>query len=228
MYKLAFAKALQDAVKMLRYHLVFRYAYEDFMNLDDVQKTMQILQNMQALLGRQDPWIPVYAAIGGALIGGITAIFPNLIIERFKGRRERQDKLMALRREALGAALEWIEPMRNAESRASLLVMSAIQGQVSHEDFLEKFPYILGDLVKRDLPANQRAVLPDNIYGRGHSIIRAFDELQYLGVKYGQEAKVLGKLMAGFQECSTKLEAIRNQIAELESDLKKAFIKTFK
>jgi hypothetical protein len=197
------------------------------MNLDDVQKTMQILQSMKALLGQQNPWIPVYAAIGGALIGAIAAIFPNILIERFKERRERRERLMVLKREALGAVLEWIEPMRNAENGASLLVMSAIRGEVSHEDFLKRFPYILGDLVKKDLPAIQRVVLPDDIYKRGHSIVHEFDELQYLGVKYGQEAKVMGKLMAGFQECSTKLDAIGNQITELESDLKKAFIKTF-
>lgn len=197
------------------------------MNLDDVQKAVQIIQSIQALLGQPNPWIPVYATIGGALIGAIAAIFPNMIIESYKERRKRQEKLMALRREALGAALEWIEPMRNAENKASLLVMSAIRGEVSHEDFLEKFPYILGDLKKRDLPANQRAVLPDNIYARGHSIVHEFDELQYLGVKYGQQAKVMGKLMAGFQECSSKLDAIGNQITELESDLREAFIKTF-
>ncbi len=148
-------------------------------------------------------------------------------IERSRWRRERQEKLTGLKREALAAALEWIEPMRNAESRASGLVMSAIRGEVSHEDFLERFPYLLGDLVKKDLPANQRAVLPDNVYARGHGIILEFDELQYLGVRYGQKAKVMGKLMAGFQESSAKLDTIGKQISELETDLKKAFSKTF-
>src|SRR4030042_940679 len=103
-------------------------------------------------------------------------------------RRERQEKLTELKREALAATLEWIESMRNAETRASGLVMSAIRGEVSHEDFLGRFPYLLGNLVKKDLPANQRAVLPDNVYARGHRIILEFDELQYLGVRYGQEA----------------------------------------
>ncbi len=105
--------------------------------------------------------------------------------------------------------------------------MSAIRGEVSHEDFLGRFPYLLGDLEKKDLPANQRAVLPDNVYARGHRIILEFDELQYLGVRYGQEAKVMGKVMAGFQECSAKLDTIGKQISELETDLKKAFSKTF-
>jgi hypothetical protein len=60
---------------------------EGFMDLDDLQKTIQILQGLKALLGQQNPWIPVYAAIGGALVGAISAIFPNMIIERLKERR---------------------------------------------------------------------------------------------------------------------------------------------
>jgi hypothetical protein len=163
----------------------------------------------------------------GVLVGGLISSLTAIRIERSKWRRERQEKLMALKREALGAALEWIEPMRNAESRASALVMSAIRGEVSHEDFLRRFPYILGDLVKRDLPANQRAVLPDNVYGSGHRIVHEFEELQYLGVKYGQEAKVMGRVVAGFQECSAKLDTVGKQIADLDADLKKAFSKTF-
>jgi hypothetical protein len=166
---------------------------------------------------------PLLGALVGALISSLTAYG----IERSRWRRERQEKLTELKREALAAALEWIESMRNAETRASGLVMSAIRGEVSHEDFLGRFPYLLGDLVKKDLPANQRAVLPDNVYARGHRIILEFDELQYLGVRYGQEAKVMGKLMAGFQECSAKLDTIGKQISELETDLKKAFSKTF-
>jgi len=166
---------------------------------------------------------PLLGALVGALISSLTAYG----LERSKWRRERQEKLAGLKRGALAAALEWIEPMRNAETHACLLVMSAIRGEVSHEDFLKKFPYLLGDLVKRDLPANQRAVLPDNIYARGHRIVRELDELQYLGVRYGQEAKVMGKLMSGFQECSTKLDSIGKQISELETDLRRAFSKTF-
>jgi hypothetical protein len=57
------------------------------MNLDDAQKIIQILQSVKALLSQQNPWIPVYAAIGGALAGAIAAILPNVLIERLKERR---------------------------------------------------------------------------------------------------------------------------------------------
>lgn len=163
----------------------------------------------------------------GALVGALITSFTTYGIERSRWRRERREKLTGLKRDALAAALEWIEPMQNAETHASALVMAAIRGEVSHEDFLERFPYLLGDLVKKDLPADQRAVLPDNVYARGHRIILELDELRYLGVRYGQEAKVMGRLMAGFQECSAKLDTVGKEISELDTDLKEAFNKTF-
>jgi len=70
-------------------------------------------------------------------------------------------------------------------------------------------------------------VLPDNVYERGHRIVRELDEVRYLGVKYGEEARVKGKPLAGFQECSDKLDAISQQINDLERDLREAYQKTF-
>ena len=94
----------------------------------------------------------------GALVGGLIASLTARSIERQRWRQERREKLTGLRRDALSAALEWIEPMRNAETRASSLVMAAIQGNFDHENFLKEFPYLLGELVREDLPASQRAV----------------------------------------------------------------------
>jgi len=106
-------------------------------------------------------------------------------------------------------------------------VMSAIRGEVDPESFLKRFPYLLGELVKKDLTASQRAVLPDNIYERGHCIVRELDDLRSLGMQYGEQARIKGKLMAGFQECSAKLDTIRKKISELETDLREAFKRTF-
>lgn len=163
----------------------------------------------------------------GALVGGLIASFSAWTLDRQRWRRDRQEKLAALGRDALAAALEWIEPMRNAETRASSLVMATIRGDVDDEHFLKEFPYLLGDLVKSDLSASQRAVLPNGVYARGHRIVREVDELRILGLKYGQEARVMGKPMAGFQECSAKLKAIERQVSELETELRQAFRETF-
>lgn len=163
----------------------------------------------------------------GVFIGGFIAYFTARGVENRRWKNDRQEKLSGLQRNAIAAALEWIDPMRNAEIRASSLVMAAIHGDFDHEQFLKEFPYLLGELVKRELPADQRAVLPDNIYERGHRIAHDMEKLIPLGVKYGQEASVMNKPTAGFQECSNKLETIRKQISELETDLRKEFRQTF-
>ena len=163
----------------------------------------------------------------GALVGGLIASLTARSLERQRWRHERQEKLLVLQREALSEALEWIEPMRNAEIRASSMVMAAIRGNFEHEKFFNEFPYLLGELVKKDLSANQRAVLPDNIYERSNQIVRDMDQLRYLGVKYGSEATVMGKPMSGFQECSDKLETIGKQISDFENDLRELFRRTY-
>lgn len=163
----------------------------------------------------------------GVVVGGLISSLTSRSLERQRWRHDRQERLAALRREALAATLEWIEPMRNAEIRASSLVRAALGGDFEHERFFKEFPYLLGDLIKMDLPADQRAVLPDDVYVRGHRIVRKLDELRGLGVKYGQEARVKGKLMAGFQECSAKLDIVGKEISQLEEDLRKAFNETF-
>ena len=163
----------------------------------------------------------------GVIIGAIVSFATAWLLERQRWARQRKETLANIQRDAISAALEWIEPMRNAESRASSLVLGAIRGDVEEEQFLEKYPYLLGDLVKRDLPGNQRAVLPDDAYARGHKIVRELDDLRIMGVRYGQEATVMNKPFAGFQEISNKLNNIGNNILELEDDLRAAYLKTF-
>ncbi len=179
-----------------------------------------------------DELMPILLSMAGPLlgtiVGGLITFIVMRSIEHQRWLRERQEKLLGLKRDALAAALEWFEPMRNAESRASSLVMAAIRGEIDDERFLNEFPYLLGELIKKDLPANQRAVLPDNVYARGHRIVRELDEVRVLGIKYGQEARIKGKPLPGFRECSDKLGNIGQQITELEKELQEAYRRTFK
>jgi hypothetical protein len=163
----------------------------------------------------------------GVVVGGLISALSTWGLEHRRWRRNRSEKLEALRRDALTAALEWIEPMRNAESHASSLVMAVIRGDVDDEQFLEEFPYLIGDLAKKDLSASLRAILPDDGYSRGHEIVRNLEELRFLGVRFSKEARLKGQPIMGFQECSAKLDHIGKLITALETDLRKAFYDTF-
>jgi hypothetical protein len=166
-------------------------------------------------------------ALLSIIVGQVTTYFIMRNIERQKWQQEKKEKLLEIKRDAIAAALEWIEPMRNAQIRAESLVIAAIHGDFDHEKFLKKFPYLIGELVKKEIPAKLRAVLPDTIYPSGHRIVREFEETRVLGVKYGEEATIMKKPLAGFQECSKKLDTINQKIEALETELRNEFQKTF-
>lgn len=171
--------------------------------------------------------VTIGGSLLGVLVGGVISFLTSAKLERQRSKRERRDKLDVARREALGAVLEWIEPMRNAEIRASSLVTAAIQGDIDDDEFNKEFPYLLGELKKKDLPGSQRALLPQDTYARGIGVVQELEQLRILGIRYGQRARVRGESSAGFQECHMKLSKIRKQISEIEEDIRKAFLGTF-
>lgn len=105
------------------------------MTADDLQKTIQALQGLKTLLGQQDPWIPVYAAIGGALVGAIAAIFPNQIIESIKERREVK-----------------------ALSSSIVLEVSAIITTIEHRKYIESLE------LNKSYRMSFKVVVPDNLF----------------------------------------------------------------
>jgi len=121
--------------------------HEEFMDLDDLQKIVQILQGVKTLLGQQNPWIPVYAAIGGALVGAISAIFPNMIIERLKERRATK-----------------------ALTDSIVCEVSAILTIIKHRRYVEAVEEIIEAL--RSMPGTTRTfqvVVPDNYFKVYHA-----------------------------------------------------------
>ena len=171
--------------------------------------------------------VRVLGTLLAVIVGGLLTSITTFIIERQKWKRERKNKLDELKREACGAALEWIGPMRNAEFIASSLVMNALQGEFEHEGFLSDYPYLAGELEKSDLSGVQRASLPHDFYSRGHRIVRDLDKLRYLGVKYGQSVKIGRKNPDGYKECTNLMNKISSEIDQLEDEIKASFHGTF-
>jgi len=167
---------------------------------------------------------PLLYVIAGALISLLSMWW----LDNRRSRRDRQEKLAGLTREALAAALKWIQPMRFAQMRASSLVMAAIHGAIDNEQFLKKYPNLLADLARREIPGSLQAVLPEGIYARSLSMVSRLDELQHLALKQSQETHITGQIMPGFQVCRDKINALEKQIAQLEADLRRESLDTFK
>ena len=115
---------------------------EVIMNIDDLQKTIQILQSIKTLFGHQNPWIPVYAAIGGALVGAIAAIFPSILLERIRERRTIK-----------------------AVTDSIICEVSAILTTIKHRRYLEILDQIISNLHSK--PGNTQSfqvIFPDNYF----------------------------------------------------------------
>jgi hypothetical protein len=151
-------------------------------------------------MGGQDFAARFFALLGpllGAIVGGLISIVATQMLELRRRRHERREKLDSLRREALAGALEWVEPMRQAHTRASSLVVVALHGNVDDERLFTDWPYLLGDLVKKDLPGNQRAVLPDDVYARGHRIFASWTTSELLAFTTRRRCRPRASLWPG-------------------------------
>jgi hypothetical protein len=174
------------------------------------------------------PFLPVLGSLLGALVGGLISTLTALAIERQRRRRERLDKFADLKREALAAALEWIEPMRNAHIRASSLALATVHGNADQGAVHGGWPKLTDELSKADLTGVQRAVLPEGTYTRGHHIASALNDLRNFALKESQSKHIVDrKPLAGLKECQERTDAIDQAIQSLEHDLRGELRRSF-
>lgn len=160
----------------------------------------------------------------GVLVGGFISALTTRSLERSRWRHDRQEKLAAQKRDALAAALEWMDPMRNAKIAASRFLAAAIHGDIDQETLSELWPNLGGEL--KDLPGHQRALLPDDIYPRGHHIVFEIKKLKNLAMRSAQSHSE-DRPPAGLEEGYPRLETVADNIKSLEDDLRKAYLATF-
>jgi hypothetical protein len=176
-----------------------------------------------------DPYLAVTSTFLGVLIGGVVSLLSNFVVERQRRRHGLQEKLASVQREAIAAALELIEPMRNAYSAASMLIGRASQGSIEHEKLVADWPRLLDTLARQDLSAEFRAVLSGDIYSRGHQVWLGVERLLPGTVKVLQAARAGYTERVGetFRDLSRALEVLHAQIEQLETDLRAAYRRTF-
>lgn len=95
----------------------------------DTQQLMEAVTSIELLRQlttiSKNEWIPVVAAIGGALVGTLGAVIPNLMIERYKRRKDREAVTSALICE-IGSILEVIQKRKFVEGLRE--IESALNG----------------------------------------------------------------------------------------------------
>jgi len=175
-----------------------------------------------------DRVVDVLGPLAGVVVGGLVTYFVTRSIEIQRWRQQKHDRLAQAKRDAVAKALGWLDPMDRALSSVNLQVSALLQFNLEDEEFLMRFPNLVSELAKMDVPADLRLLLPANVYPDGIRILRGFDDVRTEAIGWGQRARVERKPMLGLQECGQKLDALHAQIDVLREKLTQAYLATFK
>lgn len=107
-------------------------------SLETVQSTIQLIKDIKVLFAPQDPYLPFYTAIGGALVGALSSIFPSFISSWIKDKRDR--KAMSLQLYAEVKAILEVAEARQYANALRQIVSSLKSGQISDRIYQIQLP----------------------------------------------------------------------------------------
>ena len=61
-----------------------------------ILETIEIIRAVKSLFVEQNPYLPMYSALGGAFIGAVSAFFPNYLINKIKDRNEKRSTTLQI------------------------------------------------------------------------------------------------------------------------------------
>ena len=105
----------------------------------------------------------------GVIVGGIITFLTTWTIENQKWKQQKKDKYLQDRREALGMAMDWIDPIDQAINHA-ISLSSPFGGKL--EEWRQYWPNLQGEIAKIDLRPRHRVLLHEDIYAGARPIIR--------------------------------------------------------
>lgn len=61
-----------------------------------VLETIELIRAVKSLFVEQNPYLPMYSALGGAFVGAVSSFFPNYIIGKLKDRKDKRSTTLQL------------------------------------------------------------------------------------------------------------------------------------
>jgi len=112
-------------------------------SLETVQSSLKLIEDIKALIAPQNPYLPFYTAMGGALVGALASIFPSFVNSWIKDKRDRKALSLQLYAE-VSAILEIAKTRQYAHGLRSIIGMlssgqsstATYQIQISDDRFL--------------------------------------------------------------------------------------------
>ncbi len=90
------------------------------MDTKTILEAVEVIRDVKSLFVAQDPYLPVYAALGGAFVGGVASIIPTSITNWLNTRRERRATALQLYAE-VKSYLEVIEHRHYIDSLSEIV-----------------------------------------------------------------------------------------------------------
>ena len=161
----------------------------------------------------------------GVIIGGLISYLSTSRLQARRWEREKKYKLAEKRREAVSLALEWLAPIERAWNSAFMISSSFARGDISEKEFRERWPDLLSELAKRDLPASLNILLPEGIRHRGFRVLRQLDAFKFDSFSLGPAD--CGSVLEKIDKVVQRQEIIRQEMRLLEKELVDAYSGTF-
>ena len=164
----------------------------------------------------------------GVITGGLITYLTTRSNENRRWATQKLDRLQEHRREAFALALEWLPPIELAVEKAAMLASGYLQDEITDNEMSKRWPNILHELAKRDLPMRLNVLLPTSIQQRSDALI---DEIIYLQ-SYALYLKPARKADQAewtkqFQAFNDRLSEVRTRFSDLKQELKSEYNKTF-
>ncbi len=157
-----------------------------------------------------------------AMIGGLIVVVSQLVIENRKWSHQRKVNLGVEKRKAIVIVYEWLNPIHTVITRSFSLISNAKRHLIDESQFREKWPDLLGEVSKRDIPPHLQAFFPKNIYNLAHQIEEILDDVFFWAITEIEE-DCLDVLNSQFD----KLTQASNLLKELSKSLDEEMLKTF-
>ena len=160
----------------------------------------------------------------GTIIGGFISYFSIRAVENLKWAQQKSDKYQEECKEAIAATFEWLDPFRDAITKAQSLVGDFIMGRVNEEEYALTWPQLIGNPKIKDPPKRMRILLPKEIYPRFMSIIMDLEKIRTLPLLALKGTPEFGE---NYRQAQESLSNLEKMIDSLESDLVNEYKKSF-
>ena len=163
-----------------------------------------------------------------ALLGGVLSYLATTVVERQRWRQEKQDRLAEEKREALGLALEWLEPLESKVFQASMVAGAALQGAIDEDQIYDRWPGGFGELSVREMPRRLLALLPEDLHGAAfHLQLEVFWLLPKI-IACNQAWRAGQRPVPGYRDVFDKIWHLEKSLEDLQTRMNDLYRESFK